>query len=84
MRKSEARNLLCPRCSQPTLIKSGFTKSDYGKWQRLRCLNPDCTLKATTKPKLNEITKEVPIHQGDEILVIKRDSKGHFIKRNKS
>jgi transposase-like protein len=82
-RKSEAKELLCPRCSQPTLIKAGFTKSKYGKWQRFKCLNPKCDLKATTTPKLNEIIKEVSIMQGEEIIIIKRDTRGHFAPRNK-
>ena len=81
MRKSDAKDLICPRCNQQTLIKSGFTKSKYGKWQRFQCLNPDCNL-ITTKPKLNETTREVPIRQGEEVIVIKRGDRGRFAPRN--
>lgn len=79
-RKSEARGLRCPRCKKRRLIKSGFTKSKYGKWQRFKCLS--CKL-ITTKPKLDHSTHSVTgVHTGSELIEVRRDSKGRFIKVN--
>lgn len=83
MRKSEARDYLCPTCRQPTLICAGKTTPDKAtgkQYQRYRCLNPDCPKIITTRP-LQAETKNVEVPQDGEVLVIRRDNKGRFTKQ---
>lgn len=84
MRKSIAKDLLCPTCNQSTLILAGKTTPDKktGKfYQRYRCLNPQCTMTITTRPVNNEV-KTVELPKDSEVVVVKRDNKGRFVKKN--
>ncbi len=82
MRKSEAKDLLCPKCSRSTLIKAGKTTPDKrsGKYyQRYRCLNPQCPLTITTRPQ--EAPKRTfEVDASEQVIVVRRDKSGRFIK----
>lgn len=83
MRKSKAKDFLCPTCKQASLICAGKTTPDKksGKsYQRYRCLNPNCKQLITTRPIISE-TKDVEVPHDSEVIVIKRDSKGRFVKQ---
>jgi hypothetical protein len=83
MRKSEAKDLICPKCNQQTLIKAGKTTPNKGSsksYQRYRCTNSQCPLTITLKPKQAE-KRILEVDADTEVLIIKRDAKGHFIKR---
>ena len=83
MRKSEAKDLLCPKCNQTTLIKAGKTTPDKlsGKWyQRYRCLNPQCPLTITIRP-LEATKRTLEVDASEQIIVVRRDKSGKFLKR---
>jgi transposase-like protein len=77
IRKSKAKDIPCPRCNQPRLIKSGFTTSKYGRWQRYKCLS--CQF-ITTNPYKGVENKTVTVPIGSEVITVKRDAKGRFCK----
>jgi len=83
MRKSEAKDLLCPKCLKPSLIKAGKTPPiglQEHIYQRYRCMNKECSQIITICPVYPE--KKMVEVQGDaEVLVIKRDSSGRFIRK---
>jgi transposase-like protein len=83
MRRSNARDLICPTCKQQSLIKAGKTTPDKktGKfYQRYRCTNPKCQQTITLKP-LEPDLKVVEVKGDAEVLIIKRDDKGRFIRK---
>ncbi len=83
MRRSNAKDLLCPTCHQSSLIKAGMTTPDKKTKktaQRYRCLNKDCPKTITICPIFPD-TKTVEVQGDAEVLVIRRDNKGRFIKK---
>lgn len=83
MRKSEAKNLLCPQCLKPSLIKAGKTSPIGWQghiYQRYRCMNKECPQTITICPVSPE--KKVVEVQGDaQVIVVKRDKNGRFIRK---
>ncbi|MFA5049060.1 MAG: hypothetical protein WC516_08605 [Patescibacteria group bacterium] len=83
MRKSEAKDLLCPKCLKPSLIKAGKTPPIglLGHiYQRYRCMNKECSQTITICPVYPE-KKMVEVQGNDEVIVVRRGKNGRFLEK---